>query len=292
MKVAVLADIHSNYIALQTAVENIADWKPDYVIVAGDLINRGPDPLNCVTLLRLLEKSERWTIFRGIHEDYVVENYDQKNDLTEFERDVHSPSLWTASKLGSELSYVRGLETDFILPGPDGRNLHFVHGSMISNRDGIYPDTSDSELEKKIEGTSEHVNDWKPPAVFCVGHTHRPLQRYFKNSLVINVGSVGLPFDGDQRICYAQLVWEHRKNQWNSSIIRLNYDLKKAEDRFHSTGYLESAGPLSKIVLTELHTAQSLLYFWAESYQNNVLNGFLSIEESVNEFLEKYVGVN
>jgi predicted phosphodiesterase len=292
MKVAALADIHSNHIALQTAVEHINSWKPDYVVVAGDLINRGPDPLECINLLQLLERSKKWVIFRGNHEDYVIDNFDTKFELSEFEYDVHQPSLWTAGKLGSELRYIRMLPNDHILTSPDGRNLHFLHGSMISNRDGIYPETSDLELEKKITDNAEYVNESKTPAVFCVGHTHRPLQRYFKNSLVVNVGSIGLPFDGDNRICYAQLAWKPRVKQWKSKIVRLKYDLEKAEKRFFSTGYLENAGPLSRIVLTELHTAQSLLYYWAADYQENVLNGILSIEESVNEFLEKYVGVN
>lgn len=291
MKVAVLADIHSNHLALETAIEHITAWRPDYVVVAGDLINRGPDPIKCITLLKMLEQSNNWVIFRGNHEDYVIKNHDIKYELSEFERDVHLPSLWTARKLGSELEYIKWLTNEHSLKGPDGRNLLFVHGSMVSNRDGIYPETTDLELEKKIIGDIDIASEWKPPAVFCVGHTHRPFERFYKNSLVVNVGSIGLPFDGDKRVCYAQIIWKQRTRQWKSSIVRLNYDLEKAEKRFYSTGYIEKAGPLSRIVLTELRTAQSLLYYWAADYQKKVLSGIISIEESVNDFLEKYVGI-
>lgn len=290
MKIAVLADIHSNHIALLTAEDHITNWKPDFVVVVGDLINRGPDPLKCINLIKSFEKSENWIVFRGNHEDYVVENYDSKNNLTEFELDVHQPSLWTAKQIGLELSYIRQLKTEFILTSPDGRNLHFVHGSTISNRDGIYPDTSDIELEKKIFGNTSNIIDKVAPAVFCVGHTHRPLRRFYKNCMVINAGSIGLPFDGDNRLSYAQLIWDDREQQWHSRIIRLTYDLDRAENRFYTTGYLDKAGPLSRIVLTELRTAQSLLYYWAENYRQSVFKGLLPIEESVNMFLEKYVG--
>ena len=58
MKIAVIADIHSNYIALQSALEHIVAWAPDKVIVAGDIVNRGPDPLSCLQLIKEYEDDE------------------------------------------------------------------------------------------------------------------------------------------------------------------------------------------------------------------------------------------
>jgi len=42
MKLAVLADIHGNYRALETVIDHIQTWHPDQVLVAGDIVNRGP----------------------------------------------------------------------------------------------------------------------------------------------------------------------------------------------------------------------------------------------------------
>jgi predicted phosphodiesterase len=53
MKIAVLADIHSNFVALQSAVEHLARWQPDRVILAGDLVNRGPRPAECLEFFQV-----------------------------------------------------------------------------------------------------------------------------------------------------------------------------------------------------------------------------------------------
>ena len=44
MKLAVLADIHANLPALLAVLDSIDAWRPDAVVVAGDIVNRGPRP--------------------------------------------------------------------------------------------------------------------------------------------------------------------------------------------------------------------------------------------------------
>jgi len=145
---------------------------------------------------------------------------------------------------------------------------------MLGNRDGIYPETADADLRQKIEPAA---------TLFCVGHTHRPLVRFIDETLVVNVGSAGLPFDGDRRPSYAQLEW--RRGRWQAKIMRLNYDRQQAERDFFETGFMEDSGPLAYLILNELRTAQSLLYQWTELYQPLVLAGEMTMEESVREFL-------
>jgi hypothetical protein len=160
------------------------------------------------------------------------------------------------------------------LYGSDGGEVRIVHASMRGNRDGIYPETPDDELKLQIG---------KPPALFCVAHTHRPLIRSIGRTLVVNAGSVGLPFDGDRRLSYAQLT--NIRGDWKAKIIRLDYDLIAAENDFYLTGYIEDAGPLTKLVLIELKYACSQLYNWSRLYQQQALNGEISMQWSVEEYL-------
>jgi len=103
--------------------------------------------------------------------------------------------------------------------------------------------------------------------------------------LVVNAGSVGLPFDHDTRLAYAQLTW--RDGNWRAAIIRLTYDLENAGRDFHKTGYLENAGPLTQLVKIELLTAASHLYNWAIEYQEPALKGKISVADSVQNYLAK-----
>ena len=73
MKIAVLADIHANYIALQTVAYHVDAWRPDYVIVAGDVVNRGPRPQECLEFILEKQLAKDWRLIRGNHEDYVIE---------------------------------------------------------------------------------------------------------------------------------------------------------------------------------------------------------------------------
>jgi hypothetical protein len=159
---------------------------------------------------------------------------------------------------------------------------------MLGTRDGIYPETSPENLRHKIIGENSLKNTSDLPSVFCVAHTHRPFIKTYENTMIINVGSIGLPFDGDSRLAYAQLYWD--KRNWSSQIIRLDYDISEAENNFQKSGYLAEAGPLVKIVQKELQISRSLLYYWASKYQDKVLNGNIIIENSVDNFLSDFSG--
>jgi predicted phosphodiesterase len=276
MKVAVLADNHANWAALQAVYEDIHSWKPDLVLVGGDIVNRGPKPAECLGFIQEKQRQEGWRVVRGNHEDYVImmSRPDAPRQGPAF--DVHLPVYWTYQRLGCDASALEAMPLQQSFSDPAGREFRLVHASMLGSRDGIYPETSDRELIKKI-GT--------PPAVFCVGHTHRPLIRQLNGTLVVNVGSAGLPFDLDTRPSYARFTW--KRSGWSAEIVRVDYDLHQAEQDFYDTGYLGQAGPLVDLVLIELRTARSQLFNWAIRYQDLALQGEISMQESVERFLNQ-----
>ncbi|MCJ7659283.1 MAG: metallophosphatase family protein, partial [Anaerolineales bacterium] len=261
---------------------------PDYVIIAGDIVNRGPRPLECFQFVREKQLNYGWKLIRGNHEEYVLHNINPRTLYTCTAVGVHRASIWTGKQLGVEVETLKSLPIQESLIGPDGREVRFVHGSMKGLRDGIYPETSDAELCEKIELPNKQKNNYPPPSVFCVGHTHRPLIRTLDGTTVVNAGSVGLPFDGDTRLAYAQLTWQGDK--WKTEIVRLEYDRELAERDFYASGYLEGGGPLVKLVQIELRTAHSQLYSWAAKYQKSILASEISVEASVNEYISSSFG--
>jgi predicted phosphodiesterase len=284
MKIAVLADIHANYIALTTAIDHLSRWKPDRVIIAGDIVNRGPRPAECMDLIQNKMDSNKWLALRGNHEDYVIIHANPDAPRQGPALEVHRASYWTFQKLGSDIARLSDMPIQQIFPDPDRRTVKFVHGSLLGIRDGIYPETSDYSLRKKI-GLDQFSQSETSLALFGVGHTHRPVIRWVNGVLVVNAGSVGLPFDHDTRLTYAQLTWSN--GNWQAEIIRLAYDLNRAERDFYDTGYLENAGPLTQLVKIELLTASSHLYNWAIEFQESALDGKISVHESVRKYLSR-----
>jgi putative phosphoesterase len=276
MKIAILADIHANIAALQTVADHVARWRPEAVVVAGDVVNRGPRPVECLRLILDRQRSQGWLSIRGNHEDSVMLHASAHEPFTEAESAIHRNSLWTYEQLGRD---VRALESwPFSLSLSFGESeVRVAHASMRGNRDGIYVETPDDVLRQQV-GTP-------PPPLFVVGHTHKPLIRQINGTQVVNVGSAGLPFDGDPRAAYAQ-VWRE-DGEWRAEIVRLDYDRAQAERDFVDSGMLEEGGPLAHLMRVELRIARSQINEWVTAYEQRVLAGEIGAGEAVDRFLEE-----
>ncbi len=274
MKIAVLSDIHGNLPALQTATQDIEAWQPDLVVVDGDIVNRGPLSLDCLEFIQTKQRTADWRVVRGNHEDYLLacDRPDAPRSGPEYE--LWRFAFWAHDQLNGHLAALQTLPNQFSWMAPDGSEFRVVHASMRNNRDGIYADSSDDVLYQQIAPV---------PGVFVTAHTHRPLIRRFNDSLVVNVGSVGAPFDRDTRASYGRFLWTH--DGWQSEIIRLPYDIAQTERDYVESGFLGEAGPLAQLMLVELRRAGGLIYRWAKRYQDAVLAEEIDLAESVRELL-------
>lgn len=284
MKIAVLTDIHSNLFALQAVTADLEAWGPDLTIVAGDIVNRGSRPAQCLEFIQQRQAAQGWLVIRGNHEDYVISQGDPMAPRTGIAFDVHLPSFWTYEQLHRDVSCLNAMPEMLRLPSPDHRDILVYHASLVGNRDGIYPETSEPELASKVGYGSLET----PASLFVVGHTHRAMVRPCRQTMVVNAGSAGLPFDGDTRPTYARLAWQ--AGAWHVEIQRVAYDLHQAVCDFRQAGYLDGAGPLAQVVYQELVHARSLLFGWASLYQARILRGEISLSASVDLFLSDTFG--
>jgi putative phosphoesterase len=274
VKAAVLADIHGNINALETVAEHIEGWGADAVVVAGDVINRGPLPLACLTFVQQRQHSDGWLVVRGNHEDYVLDQAKPGAPRSGPHFEISRNAFWTYQKLNGQIDSLQTMPFKISIPGPSNSEIRVVHASMRSNRDGIYPESSDAELRIKIAPA---------PAVLCVGHTHRPLIRQVDETLVVNVGAVGIPFDGDSRACYAQVTRKSRL--WQAKIIRLDYDRAKTEQDFFSSGFINGGGPMANLMLVEFRQSRSHIHRFIYTYEVAILSGEITMVDAVNRYL-------
>ncbi|MEM7033507.1 MAG: metallophosphoesterase family protein, partial [Chloroflexota bacterium] len=210
----------------------------------------------------------------GNHEEYTLNLGRRRDAYNDLELTILRFTDWTAKKLNNHLADLEAFPFQESITAPDGSEARVVHASMRGNRDGVFPMTTDEELREKIAPA---------PALLCVGHTHWPLIRSVDQSLVVNVGAVGLPFDRDTRASYAQLTWQG--GQWQPEIIRLAYDRAKAEQDFVDTGFLAEGGPLVQLILDELQTARSHLFRWTKEYHPQILAQDISMEAAVEAYI-------
>ena len=287
MKIAVFADVHSNLDALETVLDHIDRWHPDRVLCAGDIINRGPNPRACTERVLARAMAEDWGMIYGNHERYVLKY--GKGNLPdrgpEFEIIRHAK--WTYDQLAGQTGQAGQAGTDGLverlealpfqwsMTDETGNEFRMVHASMLGDRKGIFPDDSEESLREKIAPA---------PRVLVVGHTHRPLIRTVDDTLVVNVGAVGAPFDHDPRAAYAQMTLS--EGVWKAEIVRLDYDRERAIARFDESGYLEESGDFARLILAEFREARSLIPGWYRAYEDQVMDGEMTLKASVDLYLE------
>ncbi len=277
MKIAVLSDIHGNMPALRAVAKHIETWQPDLVVVNGDIVNRGPCSQTVLSFVSDKRKSDGWHLLRGNHEEFLLRFGQPDSKLTGPAVEINRFVRFAYQQLNGELEVLNEMPERFSWFAPDNSEFRVIHASMRSNRDGIYCDLTDDELRQRITPA---------PSVFVTGHTHKPLIRQVDETLVVNTGSAGAPFDLDWRPSYGRFTWDPQQS-WQAEIVRVEYDRALIERDYVRSGFLQEGGPLAQIMLVELRKARGLIYHWSSQYEKAVTSGEISLEESVKRVLQE-----
>jgi predicted phosphodiesterase len=242
---AVLADIHGNSVALKAVLDDLdSQGGADHTLVLGDLVVFGPDPVGVLDLLKEYEP-----IFHvcGNTDRYLIERrYPTGSGKQSWEEQVLASFPWTARQLRKDgLRFLRILRRQQLLHFSNEHIVMAVHGSPHSDEENIRPDTPDDDLERIL------ADDPSYNLLLCA-HTHLPVKRIVAGRLVVNVGSVGLPFDGYQGASYA-LVHLLPGGGYRIEFRRVAYDIGVVVDQLMSVNH-----PAAAVQIYNLHTARPL----------------------------------
>ena len=183
MRIALLSDIHGNLVALEAVLADLAQTSPDSVICLGDVAVTGPQPRQVIARLRQLA----WPIVMGNTDAWLLDPQPW-NAEDEESRRLLAIEEWSALQMEmGDLEFIRSFQPLVKWTLAAGHNLLCYHGSPRSNTDLITSATGEEELREMLAGHSA--------AILAGGHSHRQMLRRFQNSLIINPGSVGLPFE-------------------------------------------------------------------------------------------------
>ncbi|SEM93984.1 phosphoesterase, MJ0936 family [Mesobacillus persicus] len=223
MKLAFISDIHGNAIALDAVLADIKKRKVDKVCVLGDICYRGPEPQRALEVIRSLNtevikgNADEWVV-RGVNKGEVP---DQALEMMNLERD------WIYSKLTEEsVEYLRKLPTELNIE-VEGMKIHAYHATPSSLFNIVLPSEDDEILESKMMT--------KEADLYIYAHIHRPYSRYINGKVIMNIGSVGLPFDGVKKASYG--IVDVQDGSYQTSIVRVRYDIEQTIDRFIKSDY-------------------------------------------------------
>lgn len=229
MRIGIISDIHSNREALEAVLQDISLQKVEEVWCLGDIVGYGPDPNECINLVR----SKIMICVAGNHDHAVAGIIEPFN----FDPDAEKACLWTRAALTEESKeYIASMPLKLVIG-----DFTLVHGSPRESFEYI---TSSFEAKEALPYLK---------SFFClIGHSHIPMilrpgeETKRRNSYptnlrkvtltehatFINPGSVGQPRDGNPKSSY--MIYDSNSNQ----VIhrRVVYDVNSTRQKMMSVG--------------------------------------------------------
>jgi predicted phosphodiesterase len=207
VRVAALADVHGNAVALEAVLAEVARESIDLVVFCGDL-TWGPLPQETLALVRALEAPAR----------FVRGNAERALDEDDGER-----AVWLRSRHSqADLELVRGFEP-FVVVDVDGLGpTRFCHGSPRSDEECVTERTPPERVRAFLDGVSERA--------VVTAHTHVAYDRVVDGVRLLNPGSVGMPYEGSPVAAYWAILGP------DVSHRRTEYDVERAVGLYRASG--------------------------------------------------------
>jgi len=181
IRIALISDIHANLVALRAVLGDIQRIGVDQIVCLGDVVDLGPQPNAVIEIVAKLG----CRCIMGNHDEFMldpalVHGYSQSPPLV-------ASADWARSRLsGGELEFLRGFERACEIALDGIGTLYVFHGSPRSHTENILATTPPDSLDELLDG--------RMASVMAGGHTHIQMLRQHHGCLLVNPGSVGLPF--------------------------------------------------------------------------------------------------
>ena len=227
MRILIISDIHANLTALETVLTSVEGF--DAVWCLGDLVGYGPDPNECISIVRDLPGIK---CIIGNHDAAVLNQIDSET----FNPEARAAIQWTQNSL---LKKSRAFLEDL----PERLEFDQVTLAHGSPRHPVWEYLLDTRT------ATLNFSYFETPLCF-VGHTHLPViySLFDDNHLasldipepnkkidlpsrtIINPGSVGQPRDRDARAAFA--IYDDENNTWD--YRRVEYDVAAVQERMRA----------------------------------------------------------
>ena len=219
MRIAVMADIHSNHIALETCFAEAQRRNAEEFVFLGDYLGELAYPQKTMEFLDEIKKQYPCTFIRGNKEDYWINH---KNGM-------HGDWGWEAGRSGSGmLAYVY----DRLTP-EQIEDFEKLPPSMIMHYQG-FPDfvichgspwKTNESMREDYEYIDELTKRLETELTICA-HFHIQSQYIRNGKQVINPGVVGVPLRSNGQTQFMML--EGISGKWETEFITLQYDRERA----------------------------------------------------------------
>lgn len=245
LKIAVLSDIHGNYVALEECIKYVLNKGIDTFIFLGDYVGELAYPQKTMDILFSLKQKYNCFFIKGNKEDYWID-YQMNGEKGWNEYDSTTGSLYyTYYNLQSKdleffksLSHKKELKFDGLLP------ITICHGSPQKVNEKMLPNN-----EKTFNIMENDANSY----ILC-GHTHIQEKIEHNGKIVLNAGAVGVSLHGKGKAQF--MILQGTEEHWNYEFVSLDYDVERVVEDLHSSGLSEKAPAWCRVSENLLRTGE------------------------------------
>ncbi len=218
MRIAVMADIHSNHVALDACMEEAVKQGAEEFLFLGDYLGEFAYPERTLELIRQIQAKYPCTFLRGNKEDYWLNHRDGKDSDWKWQDNTSGSGMlkYNYDRLKEEeLCFFEKMPIAKRMEYPNLPPFVICHGSPWKNKESLREDYDYIDrLTKKLE----------TELTIC-GHFHMQCAYTRHGKRIVNPGSVGVSLFSGAKAQFMMLIGE--KGVWDYEFISLTYDTKK-----------------------------------------------------------------
>lgn len=249
MRVALISDLHANALALEAVLADLARAGADRLVCLGDVATLGPHPDAVLGRLRDLGCA----CILGNHDEFLLDA-ELIHTYTEAPVVVNAVD-WCRDRLApADRAFLAGFVPGLDIELAPGLTLGLYHGSPRSHMEDILATTPAERVDEMLGGRATVA------AVLAGGHTHFQMLRQHRGALLLNPGSVGIPFK------------EHMPGQPPAVLPHAEYAIVEARSAGGSAGI--------SVELRRVPLDRAALRRAAESAPDNPITGYLVAQYS------------
>lgn len=223
MRIALIADIHSNFYSLEAVINDIEARNIDLAVCLGDLVGYCTFPNEVIDLIR----DQNILTIMGNYDDAVgYERFVCGCDYPD-PKDAENAAVslnWTIDTVTEDnKKYLRGLPGELTMKFGE-KTILFVHGS---------PRKINEYLKENSREAEEVMEDFGGDILIC-GHTHIPYFKTYGDKMLINCGSAGKPKTGKPDANY--VILDITEGKINVEIVDVPYNFEKAAKAIEDNG--------------------------------------------------------
>jgi putative phosphoesterase len=182
MRIAIFSDIHGNLVSLEAVLADIKREGIEQMVCLGDVAATGPQPREVLARLRELNIP----IVQGNTDEWLLQPQPYEGD-SEFHQQIHEMDMWAVAQLTAvDRTFLQTFQPTIEIAIDADNTLLCFHGTPRHNREIMRATTPDEEVAPMMADYSA--------TILAGGHTHQPMIRRYEDKLILNPGSVGLPY--------------------------------------------------------------------------------------------------